>query len=107
MFKTLKLDDAIEQFNKKIDPDGERNLSDAHFKTEDFCCKIDYFCNANGIAYGDWDMRFKDDIQMISQHELGYNFLWFNTGDTLAINNGKKFDEFCNGYALLGRTNQG
>ena len=107
MFKTLKLDDAIEQFNKKIDPDGERNLSDAHFKTEDFCCKIDYFCNANGIAYGDWDMRFKDDIQMISQHELGYNFLWFNTGDTLAISNGKKFDEFGNGYALLGRTNQG
>lgn len=107
MFKTLQMDEYIRTWRDKIDISGGRDVGEISVKTGEFNSKMSYFRNANGLIYGDWEMRFNDDVEMISQHDKGYNFLWFNTGETLALSRGVKFDKFGSGHALLGKTGRG
>lgn len=107
MFKMFQMDEYLRTWRDKIDIAGGRDAGKICAKTGEFNSKMSYFRNANGIIYCDWEMRFNGDVQMISRHEWGYNFLWFNTGETLALSRGAKFDEFGGGHALLGKTGCG
>lgn len=78
MFKMFQMDEYLRTWRDKIDIAGGRDAGKICAKTGEFNSKMSYFRNANGIIYCDWEMRFNGDVQMISRHERGYNFLWFN-----------------------------
>lgn len=76
-----------------MDPKNGKDCGQIYFANSDFSAKISHFCSESRLGYYECEFVFRDDTSLISSHENGYDFLWFNFGETMFL--GDTTNKFC------------